>query len=747
MKIAVVCTYPPRECGIATFSNNLVKTLLKLPLANVDIFIAAIQAPKDAHTYPEIVEFVVRQEHQRDYIEAAEYINFSGADICLIQHEYGIYGGESGIYLLSLIHQLTIPVFATLHTVLENPSFNEKIILQKIAAKADKCIVMSNKAISFLTEHYGVAAEKVQLIHHGVPDINYKHGLRSKKSLHLEKKKVLLTFGLLSRNKGIETVIKALPRVIPAHPELVYIVIGKTHPNVINISGEEYRNYLIRLVEKLGLEKYVHFYDKFVNEKELIQHLSATDIYITPYLNKRQSTSGTLSYAVGAGAAIISTPYWHAEEMLADERGYLFDFNNDQQLSDILLHLLNDPKQLEKVRLRAYAYGRETIWPVVGGVHLKLFRTAIKKAPRPASLVKETMPFNPANMPDFCLDHIVRLTDDAGIIQHARYSIPNLKEGYCTDDNARALIMALMAYRQEEDPEAFRLMEVYLKFLMYMQNDDGSFRNFISFDRKFLDEKGTEDSFGRAMWALGYLIHYPPNEAIFQIGREMFEKALPNIEKMRSLRGIAFCIIGLSFFLYRYPDNEYCSPLLKRQTKIVTDSYKIESSPDWQWYEQILAYANGMLPLALLHAYRILRVEEIKTIAFESIAFLEKIKFKHDYLTVIGSNGWYPRNGVQALDAQQPINPMAMVQLYQMAYSITKDRSYLEKMYTSYKWFLGDNFLRVPLYDFETKGCNDGLEKDRVSCNQGAESTLAFWISHMTVLIAHEELLYNISKE
>jgi hypothetical protein len=416
-------------------------------------------------------------------------------------------------------------------------------------------------------------------------------------------------------------------------------------------------------------------------------------------------------------------------------------------LSEALLGLLNNPKQLEKIRQRAYAYGRKTIWPVTGGVHLKLFKASIKKALRPARIREEHLPFNPTGMPEFCLDHVFRLTDDSGIIQHARYSIPNLKEGYCTDDNARALIMALMAYRQEEASETFQLIEKYLKFLMYMQRDDGTIRNFLTFDRKFLDEQGTEDSFGRTIWALGYLIHYPPNEAIFQIGREMFEKSLPHIEKMRSLRGTAFCIIGLSFFLYRYPDNEYCLQLLKRQSKIVTDSYKLESAPDWHWFEQIIAYANGMLPLALLHAYKVLRNEELKAIAFESIAFLEKIKFKHGYLSVIGSNGWYPRNGTVALDAQQPVNAMAMVLLYHMAYSITKERAYLEKMYKAYTWFLGDNFLRMPLYDFETKGCNDGLEKDRVSRNQGAESTLAFLISHMTALIAHEELLYDLSKD
>jgi glycosyltransferase involved in cell wall biosynthesis len=746
LKIAMVSTYPPRECGIATFSQNLRNALVKQLLHKTEVFVTAVQAPQDDIEYPVTVEQIIRQERQKDYIEAAEYINYSGADLCLIQHEYGIYGGESGIYLLSLIHQLTIPVFATLHTVLETPSFNEKVIIQEIAAKAEKLIVMSNKSIKFLIEIYGVPAEKIQLIPHGVPNISYKHGLRYKQELNLENNKLLLTFGLLNRNKGIETVIKALPQLVKKHPSLVYIVLGKTHPLVKKISGEEYRNYLIRLVEKLGLEKYVHFHDKFISEKELIQYLAAADIYVTPYLNKRQSTSGTLSYAIGAGAAVISTPYWHAEEMLAKNRGYLFDFNNEQQLAAILLPLLNSPRQLEKARHRAYTYGRKMGWPVIGGIYRELFKKSLKNQPGPAKKIEGNLPFTPGAMPDFRLDHVVRLTDDTGIVQHARYSIPNLKEGYCTDDNARALIMTLMAYRQEESPEALRLMGVYLKFLMYMQNEDGSFRNFLSFDRKFLDEKGTDDSFGRTVWALGYLIHYPPNEVLFQIGKEMFEKALTHIEKIRSLRGIAYGIVGLAFFLYRYPDNERCAQLLKRQAQIMTELYKDESSLDWQWFEKVITYGNGMLPLALLHAYKVLRIEELRTIALESLAFLEKIKFKQDYLSVIGSNGWYPKGGKPAIDAQQPVNAMAMVLLYHTAYSMTKDQAYLEKMYKCYKWFLGDNFLRMPLYDFESKGCNDGLEKDRVSHNQGAESSLSFLISHMTVLIAHEELLYNLSK-
>jgi len=747
IKIAVVCTYPPRECGIGTFSKNLINALQKQHECAMEIFVVAMQSPKDEYEFPEIVQYVIRQEHQRDYINAAEYINFSGADICLIQHEYGIYGGESGVFLLSLIHELSIPFYATLHTILETPSFNEKSIIKNVASKAVQLIVMSEKAVSFLTNCYGVAAEKITLIQHGVPDFNIKYRESSKTELNLQNKKVLLTFGLLNRNKGIETVIKALPDVVRKHNDVIYVIMGKTHPMVKMLSGEEYRNYLLRLIEKANIEKYIHFYDKFVTESELIKYLSAADVYVTPYLNKRQITSGTLSYAVGAGAAVLSTPYWHAEEMLAQERGFLFDFGNYSQLSELLLKVLDNPDLLKKTRERAYTYGRKIIWPVIGLEYIKLFNKQSSSLTVNNAGDKEIFPINPAHMPVFSLDHIKRLTDNTGIIQHARYSIPNLKEGYCTDDNARALILSLIAYRQKADNESFRLMEIYLKFLMYMQNDDGTFRNFLSFDKKFLDEKGTDDSFGRAIWALGYLVHYSSREATFSIGLEMFNKSLPQVESIRSIRAIAFCAIGLSYFLYRFPDNEFCSQLLSKKIKCIIDAYDAESGMDWKWFEPVIAYANGIIPLALLHAYNVLRVDRYKLIAFESIAFLEKIKFSSEYLRVIGNEGWYPRGGKPALYAQQPVNAMAMVLLFHKAYSVTKDKAWLVKMFKAYKWFLGDNFLHMPLYDFETKGCNDGLEKDRVSRNQGAESTIAYWISHIDVLIAHEEMLYNHSRK
>jgi hypothetical protein len=342
-------------------------------------------------------------------------------------------------------------------------------------------------------------------------------------------------------------------------------------------------------------------------------------------------------------------------------------------------------------------------------------------------------------MPAFTLEHIVRLTDETGIIQHARYSVPFLKDGYCTDDNARALMMTLMAYRQEKSPEAVRLMGIYLRFLMYMQTDEGGFRNLLSFNRTYLDEDGTDDSFGRTVWALGYLVRHPPNEVTFQIGREMMERAIPHVNRIRSLRAMSFCIAGLVHFLARYPDHEACLRLVRERSQVILESYRDESSEDWHWFEPVIAYDNGIIPMALLLAWEVLRKDELKTVALEAVGFLETFKFRDGYLNIVGSDGWYPKGGHPALAAQQAVNAMAMTLYYQTAYSVTRDRSCLRKMYQCYKWFLGDNFLRMPLYDFESKGCNDGLEKDQVNRNQGAESSLAFLISHMAVLAGYED--------
>lgn len=739
MKFAYIGTYPPRECGIGTFTQNLFLAM-STPGANNESnegVVIAMDDGAESYAFPPEVKFKIRQEQQEDYLEAARFINLSGTDVCVLEHEYGIFGGQNGIYVLPMLHRLEVPLIVTLHTVLKNPSYNEKAILVEICKMAARIVVMTQKAVDFLTGIYSVAADKIVLIEHGVPDLQFNHEA-VKKKFKLESKKMLLTFGFISRNKGIETVIKALPALVKKHSETVYVVIGKTHPAVLRHSGEEYRVYLQLLVKKLQLEKHVIFLNEFISEKELFQYLYAADIYITPYLNEAQITSGTLSYAIGAGAAVLSTPYWHAEELLADERGRLFNFNDSDGLANILMDLFDHPDELTTLRKNAFAYGQKITWPKAGlrynNLAEEILQAALEAPP------KKDIAFDPLMLPPFLLDHIKRMTDDTGIIQHAKFGIPNLKEGYCLDDNARALLMVLMTYKQKRLPLALELSPIYLSYIHYMQNSDGTFRNFLSFSRAFLDDVGSEDSFGRAIWSLGYLLANAPNDAYYQSGKEIFFEAAPNFEKLNSIRSIANTMIGISYYLKRNANDEGMIGVLRRMAYKLVNEYAQHRTADWHWFESLLAYDNAMLPLALLHAAGILKEDRIVDTAIESMNFLSSITLKDGFLSVVGNEKWYKKNGAQSKFAQQPIDALAMVLMFHEAYHLTKDKAYLTQLFTSFMWFLGENDLRMSLYDFETKGCCDGLENYGVNRNQGAESTLAYLISHLTVLSAFDDV-------
>jgi len=699
-------------------------------------FVVALNDNNLAYEYPKEVKLTINQDKQQDYLKAAKFINYSGADLCIIEHEFGIFGGQSGVYILPLLHRLEIPLVVTLHTILKAPSYNEKAVLKEICKMAHKIVVMNQKAIEFLTSIYHVPKAKIVLIEHGVPDIQFDQ-LTSKKEFQLEHKKIILTFGFIGRNKGIETVIQALPEVVQKHPEVMYIVLGKTHPNVLRHSGEEYRVFLMRMVKSLHLEKNVVFLNEFIGEEDLFKYLYSSDIYITPYLNEAQITSGTLSYAVGVGSAVISTPYWHAQELLGDGRGRLFDFGDSEGLADILTTLLDQPEELNKLRKKARAYGKKITWPKTGEKYLALAENTLKEDLE--IIERKQTDLDLLILPPFLLTHINRLTDDTGIIQHATFGIPNLKEGYCLDDNARALLMVLMAYRQMKHESALQMSPVYLSYIHYMQNPDGTFRNFLSFNRNFLDEVGSEDSFGRTIWALGYLMGNAPNDAYYQTGRAVFLNAAPNFEKLKSIRSIANTMIGISHYLKSNPSDDSMTERLRNLANVLIAHYRANETPEWRWFESLLAYDNGILPLALLHSAEILNDDKITKVAIESMDFLTSHTLKDDYLSIIGNEKWFAKDGERSVFAQQPIDAMAMVLMYHQAFHLTRDKKYLSKLYTSFLWFLGENDLRMSLYDFETKGCCDGFESYGVNRNQGAESSLAYLISHLTVLKAHEE--------
>jgi len=739
MKISFVGTFPPRECGIGAFTKNLFDSMIAESSSEWPIqgLVIAMDDNEQQYDYPKEVKLTIRQEEQGDYIQAASFINISGTDVCLLQHEFGIFGGRDGIYILPLLHRLKIPLIVTLHTVLKQPSYTQRAVMIEICKIAQCIVVMSHTAIKMLVEEYSVPESKIVQIAHGVPDIQFDQ-LTAKKEFKFTTRHVLLTFGFIGRNKGIEVVLKALPAVVAQHPQLVYIVLGKTHPNVIRHSGEEYRTFLLGLVKKLGIEKHVIFLNEFIDQTELFKYLSAADIYITPYTNEAQITSGTLSYAIGAGAAVISTPYWHAAELLSEGRGRLFPFHDVEALSTILLDLMDNPDVMKELRSKAYEYGREITWPKIGEKYSQLAKKIV--AQQPHVLIESEQVLDLLALPPFLLDHVQRLTDDTGIIQHAKYGIPNLKEGYCLDDNARALLMVLMTYKRNKHPLALKLSPTYLSYINYMQNADGKFRNFLSFNRNFLDEIGSEDSFGRTIWSLGYLLGNAPNNAYYQTGREIFFNALPNFVKLKSIRSIANTMVGICHYLKSDPTDEGMIDVLRQLTNRLLADYALNRTKDWHWFESLLAYDNAFLPLALWHATEFLNHEKISQVALESMNFLSGITLKQGYLSIVGNEKWYNKGGEISMFAQQPLDALAMVLMFHQAFRVSGNQAYLKQLNTCFMWFLGENDLRLSLYDFETKGCCDGLENDGVNRNQGAESTLAYLIAHLSVLEAFEEL-------
>ena len=750
MKIAYISTYPPRECGIATFNQNLMRAInanfpsrKNNPLEGG--FVVALNDSENLHEYeyPEEVKYIIRQNHQKDYIRAANYINTSVADVCIMEHEFGIYGGESGIYILPLLNRLEKPLISILHTILKEPSYVQRIIIREIAEQSSKVIVMSKRAVEFLTTIYDIPADKIQIIEHGVPDVEAPIDNPIKNLSQFKNHRVLLTFGLISRNKGLETVVQALPKIVEKHPDVMYVVLGNTHPGVIKNSGEEYRDHLKSLASQLGVSKNLSFINKFVTEEELVDYLTACEIYVTPYLNEAQITSGTLSYAVGAGAAVVSTPYWHAQELLDHKRGRLFDFKDTEALADIVIELLDQDRLLTELKENAYEYGLHLRWPVTGAEFIKVAQESCRTHDFSDKILRNSI-VDPEILPKFSLTHVIRLTDDTGIVQHAKYGIPNLKEGYCLDDNARALIMALMAYQRNKSKEAFELLPVYLSYIHYMQTDDGNFRNFLSFNRQYLDEVGSEDSFGRTIWALGHLISCAASNSYREFALEIFLKSFPHFKSLKHLRGMANTIIGVSLYLQVFPTDEGMVKELGVLTQPLIDAYERNKAEDWDWFEEKMTYDNAILPLALLHSAEITGNEKAKKIAMTTMAFLDKLTLSNGYLSPVGNDGWYYKGGKFPAFDQQAIETMAMVLMHFQAYQIFREPEYIEKMFLSYKWFLGENTLRAPLYDHETKGCCDGLLPTGINRNQGAESTLAYLISHLTVLKAFElEYEYN----
>ncbi len=730
--LAFLGTHPPRQCGIAAFTQDLCSSITQQGGREGKFYAAAVTDRPEGYDYPPCVKLEIRQHVQADYVVAADFVNHSPATLLCVQHEYGIFGGTQGSYLLSFLRELGLPVVTTLHTVLAEPDPAAREVMAELAERSDRLVVMSQRALDILSEQ-GIGREKLMHLPHGVPDLPFVDPSYYKDHFRVAGRKVILSFGLLSPNKGMEVLIRALPAVVRHHPEVVYLVVGATHPSLLRERGEEYRLGLQRLVHRLGLSDHVIFHNRFVPSEELHEFLCASDLYVTPYLNPEQITSGTLAYALGAGKAVISTPYWYAEEMLADGRGMLVPFADSDALAEAILYLLDNEVEMHAMRKRAYQFGRQMVWPSVGRSYLKLFAELMSSSRRTGTAgARRATIISPRSLPEPSLSHVQTLTDNFGMLQHARRTIPDYRHGYCLDDNARAALVAAKFHRLTQNPAALRLLQRYLAFTAYCQKPDGVFCNFISMDRRFLDEKGSDDCQGRTLWGLGYVMAsgLPTFAAV---AKECFDRGLVVLENL-SLRGASYALLGLHYYMETYPGALEVRSWMDRLGEQLMKSYRANAADSWLWFEPILTYHNAVIPQALWLAARHLDNQEWHEVAQESADFLFERCTRGGRVSLVGNAGWYPKEAKEkAHFDQQPIDAAGLVELAKVAYRLTKQPQYLKRMQRAFDWFMGDNDVGVPLYDPKTGGCFDGLRPDGVNPNQGAESSLSYLMALLTL--------------
>jgi len=731
-KVAFISSFPPRRCGIATFTSDLISSLKASGKGQFEPLVVAVRQDNDLK-YAAPVRFEIRQDVKNDYICAADYINFSHVDLVSVQHEFGLFGGEGGSYLSLLLNRLNVPVITTLHTILGDPNPRHYKSMMDVCNTSYKVITMNERGVAMLRDIYDVSEKKIELIPHGIPDLPFVDSNYYKHKFGMEDRKTILTFGLLNKNKGIEVMLKAMPAIVKAEASVLYIVLGMTHPSVLKYDGESYRFSLQQMVKELNLQEHVIFHNRFVSDEELCNFLCAADLYVTPYLNREQLTSGTLSFAVGSGKAVVSTPYWAAMELLARGQGRLVRFGDWKQLAEVIVEILHDDTQFYSLRRKAYDYGRSRVWPKIGQVYWKLFiakQAPVRVAAKAATSKAETIT---GEVPEPSLVHLQKLTDDTGLYQHATFTIPNRKHGYCTDDNARAVITMTRYYAQYPEPQALRIFETYLSFILHSQNSDGSIRNYMNFDRTWVKNEPESDAFGRVLWALGTVMAKPPLPSYLSVIKECFDRSVGLVEKQYP-RGMAYSILGMSDYLKQFPGASD----IKRQLTLAADRlmvlYEKNSDPAWQWFENRLTYDNAVLPHALLVAGLTFEDEKYLDVAKKTCEFLLENTFNGNHFSFIGSNGWFKRGQTKASFDQQPIEAASTVMMLKAAYDATEDLRFMKLQRKAFDWFLGENDLHTPLYDFRTKGCCDGLMPGGVNLNQGAESILSFLVSLLAVV-------------
>ncbi len=727
--IAMLGNHLPRRCGIATFTTDLIDAIDR-EVPEFDCFVLAMNDAGAQHAYPPRVRFEVPQGDIEAYRRAADFLNVSSADVVSVQHEYGIFGGKAGALVLELLRDLTMPIVTTLHTILAAPDPAQRAVMDAIVGLSERIVVMSSDGAALVRDVHRVDPAKIDLIPHGIP---IPPDRPSKVKGFVEGRSVILTFGLLSPDKGIEYVIDAMPAILARHPNTVYIVLGATHPHVKQEHGEAYRQKLHTRAERLGVDGNVIFHNRFVSQEELVEFLGAADLYVTPYLKEEQSTSGTLAYAVGCGKAVISTPYRYARELLADGRGILVPWRDAVQIGREVIALLDDPSKRRELQQRAAVFGRSMSWPLVARRYVESFELArgAHEERRRAGLAAKTLAKRRAELPEIDLSHVRLMTDDTGMLQHATFDIPRYSDGYCLDDNARALL--LMTHVEETGtvaPHYLRALAArYLAFVNHAFDEkSGRFNNFLTYARSWQDGPGSDDSHGRALWALGAVVGRSADLGRRGVAARLFHGGLPAATTdLVSPRAWAYALLGIDEYLRAFPSDSNVESVRAALAAKLMSRFRESQSADWPWFEDRLTYCNARLPQALLVSSARMGDAEMADVAKRSLEWLVSQHVAHDgTFAPVGTNGFYVRGEPRATFDQQPVEACAMVSACLDAHRVTGQPRWLDEARRAFHWFLGQNALEMQVYDARTGGCRDGIHIDRMNENQGAESTLSF---------------------
>ena len=728
-RVAFIGNHLPRRCGIATFTHDLHR-VISITRPDLETCVVAMTNPGCSYDYPPAVRFQIREEVIDEYAQGAELLNNAGFDVVSLQHEYGIFGGQAGGNIVGLLSRLEMPVVTTLHTVLAEPTPIQHDVMRRIIDTSAKIVIMSEMARELLRTVHDVPAHKIDVIPHGIPDFPFLEPHHAKVEFGFEQKKIILTFGLLSPNKGIEIMLDAMPGIVKSCPNAVYVVLGATHPNLVRDQGEAYRDSLTARVRELGIGEHVVFFNRFADQATLLNFISMCDVYVTPYLNEAQMTSGTLAYSFGLGKAVVSTPYWHAKELLSDGRGILVPFGDAKALSTEISGLLTNDGRRQAMRKRAYAAGRSMTWVQTAKRYLTIFEIARENirdgiaSPIGAVVSGSKGPI----IPEIRVGHFLALCDSTGVIQHSVHSVPDRSHGYCVDDNARALLFSCTLSKFGEMQLSDTIAARFAAFIQHAWNPDTCrFRNFMSYDRRWLEESGSEDSHGRTLWALAECACEDADASRRRWAAALFKIALPTVETFSSPRAWAFSLLALDPYCTLVGGDLFANRLRTILADRLMSLFSATETNDWIWFEDVLAYDNARLPQALIQTGLTTRTPPYVEVGLRSLRWLMSIQTASSgCFRPIGTKSFGRlRQKPEAFD-QQPIEASATISACLAAGRAEHGTEWPAAAMRAFAWFLGENDLQATLIDPDTGRCSDGLHPDRRNENKGAESALSY---------------------